>query len=134
MYTEIKDYISYELYPALYDRLDEEGVLEEFKFKKQGSHYVSTTANKHSGRTGKTKGQVIVYENNPAYLIDHSETPSSQDIIEYVQHIQSGEEMPRVRNPPRRRPCAPRDPLMRSQHRLQQQILAQMGSTELITD
>jgi len=93
MYTEIKDYISYELYPALYDRLDEEGVLEEFKFKKQGNRYVSTTTNKHSGRTGKTKGQVIVYENNPAYLIDHSETPSSQDIIEYVQHIQSGEDI-----------------------------------------
>ena len=93
MYTEINDYISYELYPALYERLDEEDVLDEFKFKKQGSRYVSTTANKHSGRTGKTKGQVIVYENNPANLWDHSESPSSQDIIYYVQHIQSGEDI-----------------------------------------
>jgi hypothetical protein len=93
MYTELKDYLSYELYPALYESLDEEDVLEEFKFKKNGSRYVSTTANKHSGRTGKTKGQVIIYENNPSYLIDHSETPSSQDILDYVQNIQSGEDI-----------------------------------------
>jgi hypothetical protein len=93
MHTEIKDYISYELYPALYERLAEEGVLDEFKFTKKGDRYVSTTDKKHSGRTGKTKGQVVVYENNPAYLIDHSESPRSQDIIGYVQHIQSGEDI-----------------------------------------
>jgi len=32
-YTELNDYINYTLLPALYKRLDQEGVLDEFKFK-----------------------------------------------------------------------------------------------------
>lgn len=81
--TEIKEYIHAVLYPALYDVLDKEEVFNEFNFKRIGNKYESTTAHKISGRTGKTKGQVIVYANNPGRLVDHSE--ESTDFIEYLQ-------------------------------------------------
>lgn len=83
MYNEVKDYIAYDLYPALYDRLDQAGVFDEFKFTRKGTKYESTTVHKISGRDGKTKGQVYVYQNNPGYLIDHSE--ESKDFIEYIK-------------------------------------------------
>lgn len=84
MYTEeVKDYITYELYPALFERLDQPGVFDEFKFTRKGTKYTSTTTHKISGREGKTKGQVYVYANNPGRLIDHSE--GSTDFIEYVK-------------------------------------------------
>lgn len=93
MYTDFKDYLTYELYPALFERLGEEGALDEFQFKPAGKGYRSTTVRKHTGRDGKSKGQVYVYANNPSYLIDVTEAKSSQDIFEYVRYIRSGQDI-----------------------------------------
>lgn len=83
MYSDLRDYITYELYPALYERLGDDGVFNEFAFRLKGSKYQSTTANKITGRVGNTKGQVYVYASNPGRMFDHSE--GSVDFLEYQQ-------------------------------------------------
>jgi replicative DNA helicase len=96
MYTEkndIKTYISYTLLPALYERLEHEGVLDEFKFKYKKTRAVSTTSHRYTGRIGKSIGQVVIYEANPGYLIDNSEAEKSLDIISYIQHVKHGEDI-----------------------------------------
>lgn len=93
MHTELRDYIDYDLIPALFDKLDHPGVLEEFGFKRYGTVYKSTTRHKHTGREGNSTGQVVVYPNNPGRFIDHSEMPRSQEIIDYVQRIREGKDI-----------------------------------------
>lgn len=96
MYTEkndIRTYISYTLLPALYERLEQEGVLDEFKFKYKKTRAVSTTTHRYTGRTGKSAGQVVIYEANPGYLIDNSEAEKTLDIISYIQHVKHGEDI-----------------------------------------
>lgn len=93
MNTNLREYIDLELMPALYDQLDSVDAFPEFAFKRMGTACISTTQRKHTGRDGKTKGQVIVYQNNPAYFIDHSEAKAGQNIIEYVQHIREGKDI-----------------------------------------
>lgn len=85
-YTELNDYINYTLLPALYKRLDQEGVLDEFKFKHKNNRAVSTTAHRYTNRTGKTAGQVVIYESSPRFLVDSTEDPKRKDIIEYVRN------------------------------------------------
>jgi len=85
-YTELNDYINYTLLPALYKRLDQEGVLDEFKFKHKNNRAVSTTAHRYTNRTGKTAGQVVIYESSPRFLVDSTESPKYKDIIEYVRN------------------------------------------------
>lgn len=80
--TSLREYLDSVLFPALYEVLDQEGIFEEFNFKRNGAKYQSTTTTKITGRTGKTKGQVYVYANRPSMLIDHSE--GSIDFIDYI--------------------------------------------------
>lgn len=83
---DLTTYIHEHLYPALYERLTDDDVLPEFRFKGSAALLRSTTTHKITGRDGKTAGQVYVYGNNPGRLIDHSDQDSGTDLISYIMH------------------------------------------------
>lgn len=78
--SQITDVLNYEIYPALYSRI--ETVLPEFGFKPSRGGYVSTTDHKITGDAGK-KGKVYLYANNISHLKDY--TRGSVSIWDYIQ-------------------------------------------------
>jgi len=85
-----EDLLEYEIYPAIFDNLDD--ALPEFEFERKGNKWQSKNTHKISGRKGKTAGQVIVYEDSPTILRDASESLAVH-IWKYVRenHGENGE-------------------------------------------
>lgn len=64
----ISDLLIYEIYPALYHKIDQ--VLPEFGFKYKGRYWQSSNRQKIDGTTGDALGAVYVYENSPYGIKD----------------------------------------------------------------
>lgn len=75
-----KNLLNFEIYPALYSRI--ETALPEFKFKQTSKGYISTGDHKITGETG-SPGKVYLYANNISHLVDY--TRGSVSIWDYIQ-------------------------------------------------
>ena len=80
MSKEITDWIKYELYPTLFERIDT--ALPEFSFKKRGKNWVSSNKRKITGEEGDSIGKVYVWETAPGFIKDFTRETSS--IVDYV--------------------------------------------------
>ena len=78
--SQITDVLNFEIYPALYSRI--ETALPEFGFKSTRGGYISTTDHKVTGDSGK-KGKVYLYANNISHLKDW--TRGSISLWDYIQ-------------------------------------------------
>lgn len=78
--SQIKELLDYQIYPALYQRI--ESALPEFRFKRIEKGYQSTTDLKIDGSTGQ-KGKVYIYDNNISHLKDYTRDHIS--IWDYIQ-------------------------------------------------
>lgn len=82
--SEIKELLDYQIYPALYQRIQE--ALPEFEFKRISKGYQSGNGLKTDGTKGQT-GKVYIYDNNISHLIDYTRAPVS--IWDYLQEKDS---------------------------------------------
>ena len=78
--SNITDWIKYELYPTLFERIDI--ALPEFSFNRRGKNWISSNKLKITGEEGDSIGKVYVWETAPAYLKDFTRDTSS--ILDYV--------------------------------------------------
>lgn len=78
--SALSEFLQFELYPALFDRI--EFALPEFAFKRTQKGYRSGTDLKITGERGE-KGKVYIYDNNPSQLIDY--TRNSISVFDYLQ-------------------------------------------------
>lgn len=79
--SKIKEILDYQIYPALYQRI--ETALPEFEFKRVASGYKSSNKLKNDGSTGDKIGGVYIYDDNISHLIDY--TRGSVSIWDYIQ-------------------------------------------------
>lgn len=80
--SNITEWIKYELYPSLYDHIDQ--ALPEFQFKRKGENWISSNKLKITGETGDSKGKVYIWVNAPFYIKDFTREPESKSIIDYI--------------------------------------------------
>ena len=78
--SNITDWIKYELYPSLFERIDQ--ALPEFSFRKKGRNWVSGNKLKITGEQGDSVGKVYIWENAPGFIKDFTRETSS--IVDYV--------------------------------------------------
>ena len=78
--SSITDWIKYELYPTLFERVDT--ALPEFSFRRRGRNWVSSNRLKITGEEGDSIGKVYVWETAPGFIKDFTRETSS--IVDYV--------------------------------------------------
>jgi len=78
--NNLTDWIKYELYPVLFERIPE--AFPEFNFKLKGKNWKSTNRLKITGEEGDSTGKVYVWENNPGYIKDF--TRGHKGLVDYV--------------------------------------------------
>lgn len=72
--NNIKEILDFQIYPSIYQKIED--ILPEFGFKRIKQGYISTTNIKVDGSTGKA-GKVYIYDNNISILIDYTRGNSS---------------------------------------------------------
>ena len=78
--SSITDWIKYELYPTLFERVDT--ALPEFSFRRRGRNWVSSNRLKITGEEGDSIGKVYVWKTAPGFIKDFTRETSS--IVDYV--------------------------------------------------
>jgi DNA primase catalytic core len=77
----IQELLTYHIYPALFQRLDQ--VFAEFAFKRKAHYWQSTNHTKIDGSTGDSQGKVYVYAKSPYGILDY--TRGFITIWDYIQ-------------------------------------------------
>lgn len=77
-------FVDNELYPCVFDKAD--NIFPEFKFKRKGNNWESTSKTKVDGSEGDKTGKVCIYQNNPYYIKDF--TRGGKEITKYISERQ----------------------------------------------
>ena len=92
--SSITDWIKYELYPTLFERVDT--ALPEFSFRRRGRNWVSSNRLKITGEEGDSIGKVYVWETAPGFIKDFTRETSSivdyvmrRDGVEFIQAVET---------------------------------------------